>query len=133
MIEFALVSPVLITMLSGLIDYGWYFWREALLFNGLREAVRAGGLQLQGADEGGATCSKCVSAATSAATSALTGQGYTITLTPTIERIPATGSPCTYAVVIDAEIPHERVFPLVPGPSSFDIRVLSMAQNLVCE
>jgi hypothetical protein len=36
-------------------------------------------------------------------------------------------------VVIDATIPHSRIFPLVPGPTTFDVRLLSMAQNLTCQ
>jgi Flp pilus assembly protein TadG len=133
-IEFALIAPILFALLGGLVDYGWYFWREALLVNGLREAVRAGGLQLQGDAETGMTCSQCLTAASFTAASELAKQKYTnVTATPRLERIPATGTPCTYAVVIETTLPHARLFALVPGPTDIDIRVLSMAQNLSCE
>jgi Flp pilus assembly protein TadG len=132
-IEFALLAPVFIALLGGLVDYGWYFWNEALLVNGLRESVRSGALKSQDEGESGMTCAPCVSAASSAAASELEEQGYDITVTPYLQRIPESGTPCTYAVVIDATIPHTRLFELVPGPSDFEIRVLSMAQNLTCE
>jgi Flp pilus assembly protein TadG len=132
-VEFALVLPVLVTLLGGLVDYGWYFWREALLVNGLREAVRAGGMQTQATNETGMTCSACISAASSAAANTLSSQGYSsVTITPTLQRIPASGTPCTYAVVIDTSVPHTRLFPLVPGSSVINVRLVSMAQNLVC-
>lgn len=132
-VEFALLLPILVTLVSGLVDYGWYFWREALLVNGLREAVRAGGMKSKTNDEAEGTCAACVSAATSWANQTLTDQGYTgVTVTPTIQRIPATGTPCTYAVVIDTSVDHDRIFPLVPGPATMDIRLVAMAQNLTC-
>ncbi|MEQ1502574.1 MAG: TadE/TadG family type IV pilus assembly protein [Myxococcota bacterium] len=133
-IEFALVAPVLVAMIGGLVDYGWYFWREALLVNGFREATRAGGLQSAATTETGGTCTTCVTMATTSANAALTSQGYSgVTVTPTIERVPASGTPCTYAVVIDTTVPHERIFSLVPGPTEIHVRMVSMAQNLTCE
>lgn len=134
-IEFALVLPLLVSMFAGLVDYGWFFWREALASSALREGVRSGGMQLPLDTESGMTCSKCLASAKSTAEKELKGQGFSsaITLTPKLERIPATGTPCTYAVVIETTVPHDRIFPLVPGPESFDVRVLSMAQNLSCD
>ncbi|MEQ1568107.1 MAG: TadE/TadG family type IV pilus assembly protein [Myxococcota bacterium] len=133
-IEFALVAPILVAILSGLMDYGWYFWRESLVLNGMREASRAGGMQHPGEAEGIGVCADCIASAKSSAEAALTSLGYTgLVVTPTVERIPATGTPCTYAVVIDTEIAHTRIFPLVPGPEEFDLRMVSMAQNLPCE
>lgn len=130
-VEFALVSPILLMLLGGTIDYGWYFWREALLINGLREAVRSGSLQQPGSNEVGG-CASCVAAATSAVNSELGQQGYGISLNATLQRIPASGTPCSYAVVVDAEIPHQRIMTLVPGPDQISVRVLSMAQNVSC-
>src|SRR5689334_5130936 len=107
-IEFALLMPVLVVMLGGLLDYGWYFWREALLINGLRESVRAGGMQLPTTAETGSSCAACISAAKSAAATELENQNYasSVTVTPTIQRIPSTGTPCTYAVVIEQSFAH---------------------------
>ena len=126
----------MVVMLCGMLDYGWYFWREALLINGLRESVRAGSLQLPTSSETGAACAACTTAAKSALTSALTSQGYATSVSsainPSITRIPASGTPCSYAIVVDTTVAHKRLVTLVPGPSSFKVRVVSMAQNLKC-
>lgn len=133
-VEFALTLPVLVAMFAGMIDYGWYFWREALILNALRESTRAGALQSPTSSENAGQCAACVTAATNAAKATLKNYGYDdLGITPTLERIPATGTPCTYAVRIDTSIPHERVFPLMPGPSTIDIDLVAMAQNMSCE
>jgi Flp pilus assembly protein TadG len=132
-VEFSLLLPVFVAMLAGLMDYGWYFWREALLINGMREAVRSGALQTPGASEVNGSCGDCISAATSAATRALSEQGYSVEVEPEMLRVPASGTPCTYAVRISHTIPHSRIFTLVPGPDSISVDLLSMAQNVTCE
>ncbi len=48
-VEFALTLPVLVVMLSGLIDYGWYFSQHQAVLSAVREATRAG--TLAGEDE----------------------------------------------------------------------------------
>jgi len=133
-LEFALVTPLLVVLLGGLIDYGWFFWREALAVNALREGVRAGSLKSPDADlEAPGQCGACLAHANAAGKAALEAQGfYGVSLTATLERLPATGTPCTYAVVLNPTITHARVFPIVPGPDKIKLRVLSMAQNVEC-
>lgn len=132
-IEFALVMPLFLAMLAGMVDYGWYFWREARLVNGIREAVRAGGMQTQLENESTGACSSCVSMASTMTQSALKSLGYKATaLTPKLERVPATGSPCVYTLKVDGTVPHTRLFPIVPGPSAIKVSLLSVAQNLTC-
>lgn len=132
-IEFALVMPLFLAMLAGLVDYGWYFWREARLINGIREAVRAGGMQSQLENEASGACSSCVSMASTMTQNALTGLGYkSNALTPKLERVPATGSPCVYTLKVDGTVAHTRFFPIVPGPSAIKISLLSVAQNVTC-
>ncbi|MBW2257180.1 MAG: pilus assembly protein [Deltaproteobacteria bacterium] len=41
-LEFALVAPVLVGMLAGVADYGWYFSERIALVGAVRDAVRAG-------------------------------------------------------------------------------------------
>lgn len=41
-IEFALVAPVLLAVLLGVIDYGWYFYREMQVVSAVREGARYG-------------------------------------------------------------------------------------------
>jgi Flp pilus assembly protein TadG len=43
-IEFALVLPLLLTLVLGSIDWGWYFFIDQLVTNAAREGARAGSL-----------------------------------------------------------------------------------------
>lgn len=132
-VEFALIMPLLVTLLGGVVDYGWFFWREALATNALREGVRAGSLKAPLSGETGMTCSPCLAAANTAANASLAAQGFaSIGNVATLERLPSTGTPCTYAIVLQPTIVHARIMPLIPGPESYNIRVLSMAQAVPC-
>lgn len=133
-LEFALIAPLLVVLLGGLIDYGWFFWREALAVNAVREGVRSGSLKAPDPKtETAGQCAACLTQANSAVTSALNAQGFSgFTIASTLERMPATGTPCSYAIVVAPTIPHTRVFPIVPGNSSFKLRVVSMAQSVPC-
>jgi Flp pilus assembly protein TadG len=41
-VEMALVLPLLIMLLGGIVDYGRYFWTQVQLTNAAREGARAG-------------------------------------------------------------------------------------------
>lgn len=41
-VEFALVLPILMTVLMGAIDWGWFFYIDQLVTNAAREGARAG-------------------------------------------------------------------------------------------
>src|SRR6267142_1730292 len=43
-VEFALVFPLLLTLVLGAIDWGWYFFIDQLVTNSAREGARAGTL-----------------------------------------------------------------------------------------
>jgi Flp pilus assembly protein TadG len=43
-VEFALVLPLLLTLVLGAIDWGWYFFVDQLVTNAAREGARAGSL-----------------------------------------------------------------------------------------
>lgn len=40
--EFALAAPVLLTLVSGIADYGWYLSRESEIVECVRDAARVG-------------------------------------------------------------------------------------------
>jgi hypothetical protein len=42
LLEFALISPILLVLLFGIVDMGWIAFNFAQLFNGVREGVRYG-------------------------------------------------------------------------------------------
>lgn len=43
-VEFALVLPLLLTLVLGTIDWGWYFFVDQVVTNAAREGARAGTL-----------------------------------------------------------------------------------------
>lgn len=43
-IEFALLMPVLLAILGGILEYGWFFYQQSALMDAARVAVRAGGM-----------------------------------------------------------------------------------------
>ena len=44
-VEFALVLPLLMLLVLGAVDWGYYFWVEQVVTNAAREGARAGTLQ----------------------------------------------------------------------------------------
>lgn len=43
-VEFALVLPLLVLLVMGIIDWGYYFYSEQIVVNAAREGARAGSL-----------------------------------------------------------------------------------------
>lgn len=41
-IEFALTVPVLLLLVSGIVDFGWYFWQQRELIDAVRQGARVG-------------------------------------------------------------------------------------------
>jgi Flp pilus assembly protein TadG len=128
--ELALIAPVLSVVAGGLAEYGWYFHREAMVTNVLESAVRAGSNQKQVSGEAAGVCSACVSVANSAATAGLAAIGITLSSPGATMKAITAGGTTTYAVQLNPSIPHTRIFTLAPGPSTIDITVVALAQNL---
>jgi Flp pilus assembly protein TadG len=130
-VEFGLIAPVLVVIAGGVADYGWFFHREAMVTNVLESAVRAGSVQSQVSGEGTGVCSNCVAVANSAATAGLAaiGNHAGVTGRPRFKTVTAGGT-TTYAVQLNPTISHTRLFPLTPGPTSMNITVVALAQNL---
>ena len=129
-VEFGLFAPVLLVVAGGVADYGWFFHREAMVTNVLESAVRAGSVQSQLSGEATGVCSACISVANSAATAGLASIGITLASPgATIQTVTAGGT-TTYAVQLNPTIPHTRIFSLTPGPTSMNITVVALAQNL---
>jgi uncharacterized membrane protein len=51
-VEFALTLPVLLLLLAGVIDYGWYFFVQGAVLNAAKDAVRMGVVADAGEDPG---------------------------------------------------------------------------------
>jgi len=129
-VEFGLIAPVLVVIAGGVADYGWFFHREAMVTNVLESAVRAGSVQSQVSGEGTGVCSNCVAVANSAATAGLAAIGITLASPGASIQTVTAGGTTTYAVQLNPTISHTRLFPLTPGPTSMNITVVALAQNL---
>src|SRR5690606_30089535 len=92
-VEFALIMPVLVAIVGGVIDYGWLFWREALAINALREGARAGSLkQPDLTTEAAGACAACESVAEAAAMNSLQAQNFAgYEVDAVLVRVPETG------------------------------------------
>ncbi|HEX9290756.1 MAG TPA: TadE family protein [Anaeromyxobacteraceae bacterium] len=66
-VEFALVLPLLLMLVLGAIDWGWYFYLREVVTNAAREGARAGSVSALG--------SSAAAAAETAATTYLTNLG----------------------------------------------------------
>jgi Flp pilus assembly protein TadG len=102
-VEFALVAPILLTLLTGIMDYSWYMsQRSAVVFatqDGARAAVMAG---YYGAP---------VDVAKARVAAALTSSG--ITGTPTVDVTMSTiGQPVT----VTTSVSFKKLVGLVPVP-----------------
>ncbi len=51
-VEFALTLPVLLLLLAGVVDYGWYFFVQSAVLNAAKDAVRMGVVADMGEDPG---------------------------------------------------------------------------------
>ncbi len=67
-VEFALVLPLLLMLLVGAIDWGWYFYLREVVTNAAREGARVGSVSTSGA---------AATAAEGAANAYLTNLGLT--------------------------------------------------------
>ncbi len=76
-VEFAIVVPILILIVLGIIDWGYYFYVESLINNAAREAARAGAIAPGGSEVANAR------AALDAALTAANLVPASATLTPT--------------------------------------------------
>jgi uncharacterized membrane protein len=51
-VEFALTLPLLLILLAGVVDYGWYFFVQSAVLNAAKDAVRMGVVADMGEDPG---------------------------------------------------------------------------------
>lgn len=133
-LETGLVMPLLVVLMTGLIDYGWFFWQESLVTNAMRAGVRTGSLK-RPADSADQDCPQCLNTAEGSSENKLLAEGFTIDMdgTASLLRIPATGVPCIYTVVVEKEIPYTPLVGILPSPDHYTVRVQAIAQNVVCE
>ncbi|MEA5050182.1 MAG: TadE/TadG family type IV pilus assembly protein [Oscillospiraceae bacterium] len=91
MVEFALVLPLLLLLLCGIIDFGWIFYNNIMVDNAAREAARYSAIHVydDGAFNSGDTADARTAALASSpilpdtltATVAVSGDAVTVTVT----------------------------------------------------
>jgi Flp pilus assembly protein TadG len=101
-VEFALVLPVLLMLLLGLFDYGWYFYCELSVTNAAREGARAG-TTVPGGD------------AARAQATALGCLAGSLAAQPTTVNVVIGGAPTT--VTVDVTMHFAPLVGFVPLPS----------------
>ena len=83
MMEFVLVLPLFLTLVLGVIDWGWYFSVREVAINATRQAARVGSVAPNHA--------QAISSATGAVTGYLTSSlGATYAASPTVSVVPCT-------------------------------------------
>jgi hypothetical protein len=126
-VELALIMPVLLAMIFGALDYGWYFFQQSLATNAVMDGMRAGGMILPAdAELGNGTCMECINVAASTASDELAAWGIIVSpqdLKPTLNGVAGV---CTMTLITD--IPYQKLIGFVPVPDGFSVTVALAAQ-----
>lgn len=105
-VEFALILPVMLAFLTGIMDYGWYFSQQISMTTAVRDAARAGSTTPQ--DEGP------VQAAEETLALGLDAAGFKGTITTDIQLV---GADPDQAIDVHAGTPFDPLVGFVPVPS----------------
>lgn len=120
-VEFALIMPVLIALVMGLVDYGWFFTVQGQTMSALSSSMNAGAHLNPTESDGDGRCDSCVETAAGHAAIALQNLGHRVTsadLTPQIERISG-----TCALTLTVHLDHQSIVGLVPVPHGYTLSV----------
>lgn len=116
-VEFALVLPLLVTLLLGIVNFAIVFGQSLALNNAAREAARQGSVP-------GQTCAEVAAIGKASATAiAMAGSAVTATVTPCPAGEVCLGSTPGQAVVVTLDYTHAWPVPfLLPGlPATYSI------------
>ena len=106
-------------MLLGLVDFGWFFLRQALVVNSVRESMRFGALQTPDDADPAGECSPCTDGAATQIVSALAAYGIVVDASEVTPTILAVDGTC--AMELDPTILFEPMTGFVPTPNAFDV------------
>lgn len=127
-VEFALTLPILSMLLLGLVDYGWYFLRQSMVVNAVRESMRLGAMQTPDSTDVAGDCTSCKSLAASQIVSSLADVGITVTaaeVTPSIENV---SGAC--ALTLSPTIEFDPLAGLVATPDLYDVNAIAFLTNV---
>ena len=122
LVEAAILLPILLLLLFGMVEYGGLFWRASQIEATARTAVRAGALSGGNTGAVNTTISSMMTAA------GLSSSGYSVTLNPSDPSTRAVGS--QFTVTISVPYPNISLTkcPLVPTPATLT-RSCTMAKE----
>jgi Flp pilus assembly protein TadG len=109
-IEAAVVLPLVLLFVLGVLEYGWLFWKAADINNACRQGSRVG-------SRGGATATDVTDAVLAALTNAgLEASGYTVTIAPLDPETLDSGE----ALTVTVSVPYANIalvnLALIPTP-----------------
>lgn len=113
-IEFALILPVAIALIAGMVDYGWFFSQQMLLQDAVRHGARVG--SVTALDDGPAE------AARKAVAQNLEDIGASFDPAVEVQLRPASNGEQVVEVI--AEAPYTGLWRLVASPYELDARVV---------
>jgi len=120
-VEMALLLPLLLLLLFGMLEYGSMFWRAQQIGAAARHGARLGALP------DGTAASVTAAVDTMLAAAGLGGTGYTVTLTPADPTVLAPGEPFE----VEVSVPYADIdltgFP-IPAPTAI-VRSTTMARE----
>jgi Flp pilus assembly protein TadG len=109
-IEFAMVLPVLIALLFGIIEYGWIFFQQSNILAAAREGARYGVTFEQGGSP------TPTSAAQTRVSSVLTSYGID-SASATVSATQSGSSP-SEVLTVQIVVPYDPLIGLVPTPDN---------------
>lgn len=113
-LEFAISLPVLLILVAGIVDFGWWFYREVGIIQIARDAALAGSITKLASDPMGTAQAR--------AQAALTAAGYALGPATVQTRSVATASGTCLEVSLSA--PYDHLLSLIPAPDT--------VQSLTC-
>lgn len=126
-VEFALVLPVLVLMLAGTVNWGYFMFQEESVADAYRHGAMVGMMSTPSSPSSGA-CSNCLSDAEAAAHLDLTAAGITASPTENSSMCTANGTSC--AIKMKPTIAFTPLMSVVPMPSTFNVTVVMFAANV---
>lgn len=119
-IEFALVLPVLLFLVFGIVEYGWIFFQQANVLSAAREGVRLGVTVAQTASPDPA------STASTRAVAVLNQYGMdgaTATITAT-----NSGTSPQETLTVDVVVPYDPLIGFVPTPGNLHAQMTMLLE-----
>ena len=118
-IEFALVLPILLSIVSGIVDYGQFYSSALSVINATREGGRSGA-----ADDSDVSPDACTTAENATVT-ALHGAGFSTATTSNVSAaVTVDGTTGDKILTVNSQLNFSRLFGLVPAPNQLKGRIV---------